>query len=154
MKLQLFLNIIIFDQFSKYLINQNITNNSFYDFLPFIKIINIKNSGISFGLFANVFSPIIFKLVIGCIIFFLILWFFNSKNNLEKWGLITVLGGAFGNFIDRIIFNEVTDFIFFYYNDYFWPAFNIADISISVGVILMIFATYNNYIDSVKRNNE
>ena len=93
-------------------------------------------------------------MVIGCIIFFLILWFFNSKNNLEKWGLITVLGGAFGNFIDRIIFNEVTDFIFFYYNDYFWPAFNIADISISVGVILMIFATYNNYIDSVKRNNE
>ena len=154
MKLQLFLTIIIIDQFSKYLINQNITNNSFYDFLPFIKIINIKNSGISFGFFAGVFAPIIFKLVIGCIIFFLILWFFNSKNNLEKWGLITVLGGAFGNFIDRIIFNEVTDFIFFYYNDYYWPAFNIADISISVGVILMIFATYNNYIDGVKRNNE
>ena len=154
MKLTLFLNLIIIDQFSKYLINKNIPNNTFYDFLPFIKIINIKNSGISFGFFADVFPPIVLKFIIGFIIFFLILWFFNSKNNLEKWGLTTVLAGAFGNFVDRIIFNQVTDFIFFHYNDYFWPAFNIADISISIGVILMIFATYNNYIDGVKRNND
>ena len=115
---------------------------------------NIKNPGISFGLFADTLYPSIFKIIIGIIIIFLIIWFNISKSFLERWGLIIVIAGAFGNYIDRLISGVVTDFIYFYYSSYYWPAFNIADIAISLGVFILIIATYKNYRDSVIVKNE
>ena len=94
------------------------------------------------------------ELIICIIIIFLIIWFNISKSFLERWGLIIVIAGAFGNYIDRLISGVVTDFIYFNYSSYYWPAFNIADIAISLGVFILIIATYKNYRDSVIVKNE
>ena len=53
-------------------------------------------------------------------------------------GLALVLGGAIGNVIDRLIYGYVVDFVFFYYGEWSWPAFNVADSAITVGVILLL----------------
>ena len=53
--------------------------------------------------------------------------------------LSLILGGALGNLYDRISLGYVTDFLYFHYNDYYWPAFNVADTSISIGAIILIY---------------
>ncbi len=57
---------------------------------------------------------------------------------LEAWALSLILGGAIGNVIDRLVFGHVIDFVQLHYQDWYWPAFNVADSAISVGVVLLI----------------
>jgi len=59
------------------------------------------------------------------------------ENKLVQVGLILVFSGAIGNLIDRILYHEVIDFLDIFYNGYHWPAFNIADSCITIGVLLM-----------------
>ena len=59
----------------------------------------------------------------------------------EKWvaiALALIIGGAMGNAIDRILFGQVIDFVHLHYQQYYWPAFNVADSAISVGVVLIL----------------
>ena len=55
------------------------------------------------------------------------------------FALSLILGGALGNLYDRISLGYVTDFLYFHFNDYYWPAFNIADTAISIGAIILIY---------------
>ena len=75
--------------------------------------------------------------MIGIVI---ILIFFMIKNNegFKKYSLLMILGGAIGNFYDRIFFNAVPDFIDFHIENFHWFIFNVSDIFITLGVILMI----------------
>ena len=57
---------------------------------------------------------------------------------MEKWGLFIIICGAMANIIDRIINGYVIDFIYFHFNQYYWPAFNFADIYISIGIIMIL----------------
>ena len=93
-------------------------------------------------------------IIIFFIIISLIIWYFLSKSILEKWALIVIIAGAISNFVDRLIHESVTDFIYFHYNQYYFPAFNIADIAISMGVVIMIIATYMTYKYKVINKNE
>jgi signal peptidase II len=71
----------------------------------------------------------------------------NSQQTLFSLALSLVLSGAIGNVIDRIAYGAVVDFIDVYYGNWHWPAFNIADSAITIGVILLIF-------DEIKRVNK
>ena len=62
----------------------------------------------------------------------------NKSSGLKKYSLLMILGGAFGNVYDRIIFKAVPDFIDFHVGNFHWFIFNVSDIFISVGVILMV----------------
>lgn len=100
----------------------------------------VWNTGIGFGLFSSLSGLIynILTIIIGFVIIFLIYLITKSKF-LEKVFISLILGGALGNFYDRIFYYAVPDFIDIHYNNFHWFTFNIADIFITLGIIILIF---------------
>ncbi len=135
------LSIFILDRLTKfYVIYLDKINSGAEIFSSkFLNIYLIWNEGIAFGLFSfqeknlyNFFTILIF-IIITIITFMLV----NTKN-FKKYPLILILGGALGNFFDRIFYNAVPDFIDFHVGEFHWFIFNVADIFITFGVIFMI----------------
>ena len=140
-----FLSILIIfflDRFSKiYVINFYETNygSDLYN-SKFLNISLIWNEGIAFGLlsFSDKLFYHILTFFIGVVILIIILMLNNSEG-LKKYSLLMILGGALGNFYDRIFFEAVPDFIDFHVENFHWFIFNVSDIFITTGVVLMIF---------------
>ncbi len=113
----------------------------------FINIHLIWNQGIAFGLlsFEENYLYNFLTLFIFIIILFISFMIFKSKG-FKKYSLIMILGGAIGNFYDRVFYNAVPDFIDFHIGNFHWFIFNLADIFITIGVIFMILIelTTNN----------
>ena len=78
----------------------------------------------------------------------------KTSNKLEKWGILFILAGAISNIGDRLINNYVLDFIFFHYKQYYWPAFNFADIYISAGILIIIIESYKIFKTRLKDNHD
>jgi len=104
----------------------------------------IRNTGAAFGILAG--SAAAFRLPFLVLFSLLAIGFiFMMLRRLpdEETGLITalafILGGAIGNLIDRIVYGEVIDFLDFYWSSYHWPAFNLADSFITVGVFITVY---------------
>ena len=134
--------IFFLDRISKsYVINLDKLNYSSELYKSkFLNINLIWNEGIAFGLLSfdqgNLYNLI--SLLIAIIIvtvFFMII----KNNNIKRYPLLMIFGGAIGNLYDRITFKAVPDFIDFHIGEFHWFIFNVADIFISVGVIFMIF---------------
>ena len=105
----------------------------------FLNIYLIWNEGIAFGLLSfnqNTFYNYLTLFIV--IIIFIILYMITKSNGLKKYSLLMILGGALGNVFDRIIYKAVPDFIDFHVGNFHWFIFNVSDIFISVGVILMV----------------
>ena len=141
--INLFVVIIIFslDRISKFYVILQSEKNVSYDLFEskFLNINLVWNEGIAFGLLSfdknhlyNLLTILIIVLII--IIFFMIL---RSKG-LKKYSLLMVLGGALGNLYDRIYFKAVPDFIDFHIGNFHWFIFNVSDIFISLGILLLI----------------
>ncbi len=142
--------IIITDQFTKYLIHQTFDLHQSYVIINgFFNLTYIQNPGAAFGIFAD--AGIVFRTVfltgVGFLaIFFLGYYFQKSPESAWKTHLsfALILGGAFGNLIDRIRLGTVVDFLDFYLGRFHWPAFNVADSAISVGLTLLIILFLTN----------
>ena len=107
----------------------------------FFRIVFTWNPGTSFSLFRELgeAAPMILIVLTGIIIgFFGHSLLFRAKDRLEKWALMLIVGGALGNLIDRIRFGAVIDFLDFHWKTWHWPAFNFADVFITVGVGLYL----------------
>ncbi len=129
------------DQVTKYLVAAHIELYGALQVIPgFFSIVNARNRGMAFGLLNNPDPGPAFYFLTGASVFAVLLitfWFFRLKEY-EKIlvpGLALILGGALGNLIDRLRIGEVIDFLDVQIGTYHWPAFNIADSSISVGTI-------------------
>ena len=125
--------IYIIDTFSQI----NVSNNIYVN--PYLNFILLWNKGIAFGLLQSerMFYHII-SVVILIIIFFLCFLIYQSK---KKWEIIyfsLIVGGAIGNFTDRIYYMAVPDFIDLHYKDFHWFTFNVADICITFGIMLYL----------------
>ena len=139
------LSIFLLDRFTKlyviYLYNTN--GDSEIIKSKYLNIYLIWNEGIAFGLFSfdesNVYNFLTFFILI---IIFIILYIVTKSNGLKKYALLMILGGAFGNVFDRIIYKAVPDFIDFHVGNFHWFIFNVADIFITIGVILMILIEF------------
>ena len=136
--------IIIFslDRFSKlYVISQNKVNllpNLFTS--KYLNISLIWNEGIAFGLFS--FDKDIYYnslTILICLIIIIIIWLLVRSSGFEKIGFLMIIGGSLGNLFDRLFYSAVPDFIDFHYNNFHWFIFNVADIFITLGVMLLIF---------------
>ena len=107
---------------------------------PYLNLYLIWNKGIAFGLLSFnenlIYQSISLIILIICIVIFIMI---IKSNGLKKYSLISVLGGALGNFFDRIYYSAVPDFIDFHIGSFHWFIFNVADIFISIGVICLIF---------------
>jgi len=130
--------VLILDIASKVWIRGAIPVNGGFPVLPFLSFTHVQNSGIAFGLFqfeALRWIYVAVALVVAIIIA-------NScrhkklKSHFLLWGLI--MAGALGNALDRIFIGTVTDFIDFH----FWPAFNVADSALTIGVLLLIWHAF------------
>ena len=135
------ISIFILDRATKiYVIN--FYDNNLGDELLNSKYLNIRliwNEGIAFGLF-SFDEKILYNILtflIGLVIF-IIFFMLRTNEGLKKYSLLLILGGAFGNFYDRIKYNAVPDFIDFHIENFHWFIFNVSDIFITIGVILMI----------------
>ena len=134
------ISIIFFlDRYTKLFILNNFTENTYY-LNDYINLDLVWNTGIGFGLFSSN-SDIIYNLtslliilVIICLIYFLIL-----SEKYEKIIYSIIVGGALGNFYDRMFFKAVPDFIDLHYKNFHWFTFNLADIFITLGIIAFLF---------------
>ena len=105
----------------------------------FLNINLIWNDGIAFGLFSfEKYFLYNFLTVFILIIILLIAYMVKKNEGLKKYSLLMVLGGALGNFFDRLLNKSVPDFIDFHIGNFHWFIFNIADVFITIGVIFMI----------------
>ncbi|GAA0743693.1 signal peptidase II [Clostridium oceanicum] len=98
----------------------------------------LENRGAAFGIFQNklIFLVIITSIVMLGIIYFIIKY--KPKSNLLRFSLMLIVSGAIGNLIDRLYYNFVVDFIVIHYKDvYYFPTFNVADMLVVVGTILL-----------------
>jgi signal peptidase II len=109
------------------------------ELLPFFNLVTVWNYGISFGMFNNGSSgpAVIFVVLALAIVVALLLWLRSAHHPLVAAALGLVIGGALGNVIDRLRFGAVFDFLDFHLGGWHWPAFNVADAAISIGVVLL-----------------
>jgi signal peptidase II len=136
--------VILLDQLSKWYVRSAVP---MHDNIPvidgFFSIIHARNPGGAFSLFAGAdhgfrmpFFFIAAAIAIGVLIYFI-----RQVPTDQRWLLFAVsgvLGGALGNLIDRFAFGQVTDFLLVFWRGYHWPAFNVADSFISIGVVILI----------------
>ena len=129
------LSIFILDRFSKNKILENFSDNAFF----VNEVLNLNliwNTGIGFGLLSSN-SSLIYNLVtvlIGLVITVLCYVTITSENT-DKLIFSIIIGGAFGNFYDRIFYKAVPDFVDLHYNSFHWFTFNVADVFITLGIL-------------------
>lgn len=137
--------VIIFDQLAKTAILHKLPLYRSVAIIPgFFSLTHIQNPGGAFGFLAGQSSSVrnLIFLAISSLAVCLILYFYRhtpKTHPLLATGFALIFGGALGNLIDRVRFGQVVDFLDFYIGNYHWPAFNIADSAISVGVAIFLF---------------
>ena len=134
--------IFIFDRISKLLAINFLDTYGEYGFrvTSFLNFNLIWNEGIAFGLFS--FDKDIYYnslTILICLIIIIIIWLLVRSSGFEKIGFLMIIGGSLGNLFDRLFYSAVPDFIDFHYNNFHWFIFNVADIFITLGVMLLIF---------------
>ena len=129
------------DQASKLLIAHYVPLHHSRVVIPgFFALVHVQNKGAAFGLLAHIPAASTIFVVISLIAVALILVYFRSVKPGEVWtpfSLSLIVTGAVGNLIDRFRVGRVVDFLDFHYHGWHWPAFNVADASITIGVILL-----------------
>ena len=122
---------------SSLIINHSISINNFLNFtLAF-------NHGAAFSFLSNAGGwQRWFFIIFSVIVILIITYILVKEKNSQYTAFSFVIGGAIGNLYDRILYGYVIDFIEFHYNSFFWPIFNIADIAISIGIILLLYSMF------------
>lgn len=134
--------IVIIDQLTKLYFLNTLSYGERIPVLPFFDFVLLFNTGAAFSFLANHDGwQRWFFVGIGFVAIIVISWLLRRHQHEPRfmWGLTLILGGAIGNVIDRLLWGHVVDFLLFFYDNWYYPAFNIADSSITVGAILIIF---------------
>jgi signal peptidase II len=107
---------------------------------PFLDLLLTRNSGISFGLFNGAIGPnaMVFSLAAVAVVAVLIYWLSRVETVFLAVAIGLIIGGAVGNVIDRLLDGSVIDFLDFHIGSWHWPAFNVADSAICLGVVAML----------------
>lgn len=146
--------IVILDQITKMIARNNLQLFQQKHVLPFWNWTLAYNQGAAFSLFADQggWQRIFFGVLAVGVSVGLVFYILNKVySKITGVAICFILGGAIGNLVDRIMFGQVTDFIDWYYSTHHWPAFNVADSFITVGVTLMII---ESIFFSNKKNSE
>ena len=137
--------IVVSDQLTKWLIRDLVLDSVWrIKVTDFFNIVEVWNRGVSFGFFANdsPWTPHLLSALAIAITAILVFWLRKAETRFVAIAIGIVIGGAVGNVIDRIIWGHVFDFLDFHIAGYHWPAFNVADAAISIGVILILVAGF------------
>ena len=134
--------LISLDLITKSIVKNNLILNQKVKLNQFLDFIYIQNFGVSFGLFSNYVSHWVLIIVAILIVLLIIYLMISSTKKLEKFAYFIIIIGAIANILDRMINTFVVDFILIHYNDIYWPAFNLADIYITIGIIMIIISFF------------
>ena len=135
--------LIVIDQYTKFMVTLHIPLSYSINIVEgFFNLTHVRNSGVAFGIFSEQNSELkpyllIFVSIIAIIAILVIFHQTEREKRLVQGGLVLVFSGAIGNLIDRVLHKEVIDFIDIFFNNRHWPAFNVADACITIGVMLL-----------------
>ncbi|HXV47331.1 MAG TPA: signal peptidase II [Candidatus Binatia bacterium] len=137
--------IVVFDQLTKFIVDRSMPlHHSIPIIEGFFSLTYVRNTGAAFGIFAG--SAEIFRrpflILVSVVAIGFIVVMLKRLRDSEKWlvtALAFILGGAIGNLIDRVVYGEVIDFLDCFWGSYHWPAFNVADSFITIGVTITLF---------------
>ncbi len=141
--------VVLGDQISKAIVLKKLPLHQYFGetitVIPgFFNIIHVRNQGGAFGFMADQSSGIrnLLFIVVSALATALVFYFYKTTPKTKPAlaiGLALIFGGAIGNMIDRLRFNNVVDFLDVYIGRYHWPTFNIADSAITIGMVIFIF---------------
>jgi signal peptidase II len=141
--------VIVLDQATKFLITANFAEFESVTLLPMLDFMRLHNEGAAFSILDDAsgwqrwaFTALGIGVSVGILVWLRRL---PAGQNLLAAGLALVLGGALGNVIDRALWGHVIDFIRVHYGEWYFPAFNVADSSITIGAVLLILDNLVQY---------
>lgn len=126
--------IVLVDQITKYFADKLISPAGPVDLIPILRLVNVKNKGAAFGSLQNAGNA--FFIPVALIAIAVIAYLIIKEKRFVYWLL---LAGAVGNLIDRLMLGHVRDFVDVYWGRYHWPAFNVADSALTMGMVLLIW---------------
>ncbi|MGC9044847.1 MAG: signal peptidase II [Thermodesulfovibrio sp.] len=128
--------VVFFDQLTKYLAIKFLAPRGVIKLLPFFNLVYVENTGTAFGMFKFLGAGFFIVIALFAIVFLIYMYFKDSQN----WLIYSlIIAGASGNILDRIIYGYVIDFIDLHLKNLHWPAFNVADSAISIGIVLFLY---------------
>jgi len=131
--------VFILDQATKYVIKAQLRLFESISVLPFFNIVHVQNTGSAFGMFKGLGNTFFIIIALSAIVVVAVLIIRDREN---RPGLSLILGGAAGNLADRIVHGHVIDFLDFFAGSFHWPAFNVADSALTIGITLLIFNSF------------
>ena len=140
--------VAVLDQLSKWWILQRFHPGEVLPVLPFFNLVLTFNEGAAFSFLSDAggWQRWFFIGLTLAVSAALVVWMSRLRSD-EKWlaaALALVLGGALGNLVDRVRLGRVTDFLDFHWQDWHWPAFNLADSAITLGVVLLLLLSWRD----------
>ncbi|RMG73551.1 MAG: signal peptidase II [Nitrospirae bacterium] len=131
--------IFLLDQATKFVVNAFLKTYESIVVLPFFQIVNVRNTGAAFGLFRGLGNGIFIALSLLAIVI-VVAMLLRSRDDHLAYSLI--LGGAMGNLTDRLLRGYVVDFLDFHLGSHHWPAFNVADSALTIGITLLVVGLF------------
>lgn len=134
---------LVADQISKYIVLYvlKMPEVQAMEVTPFFNLVMVWNHGVSFGLLngsGHQYQPLFLSLLALAVVALLVGWLRKSETKWNATGIGLVVGGALGNVIDRALYGAVADFLDFHVAGFHWPAFNVADSCICIGVFMLV----------------
>ncbi|MBI5101909.1 MAG: signal peptidase II [Nitrospirae bacterium] len=143
--LSISLAVFVSDQLTKFLTIQNLAYQQIVKITSFFNIVYYRNTGSAFGMFKDLGNLFFMAMSVAAIIVVVVLMLRDMENGL---GFALILGGAAGNLCDRIVHGYVIDFAEVHAGRFYWPAFNIADSALSLGVIMLLINSFPRKADA------
>jgi signal peptidase II len=138
--------IVILDQLTKYWVSHALTLGQSKPIFPGLNLVLAENRGAAFSFLAGQsgWQVFMFAIIAIAIIILFTVWLYKTPKGVlwQSLGLSLVIGGALGNLISRLAQGYVVDFIDVYVKHYHWPAFNVADSAICVGMVLVVLVSF------------
>ena len=141
-KILIFFLFIFFDLLSKSIVKNNLEINQSIELNSFFDLVYVQNYGVSFGMLSGTVSHWFLILIASLVVILIIYLMFISNKRLEKLAYFIIIIGAISNILDRLINTFVVDFISIHYRNNYWPAFNLADIYITIGIIMLLISFF------------
>lgn len=144
--------VLILDQMSKISIANSMSLHQSIPLIPYFQLTYVHNPGAAFSFLSDAggWQRWFFICLSSLVSVVLCVWLYRLPNGAiwQSAGLSLVLGGALGNLIDRVIYGSVIDFLDVYYRHWHWPAFNIADSAITIGVGILLLDSFKDRHDT------
>lgn len=135
--------LVALDQWIKYLVETRLVLQEMVEVLPFLALYRTYNTGVAFSMFSS-FSDTLLVVVSLAVIAFVL--YLASRSTSEQWfariGFALIIGGAIGNLIDRVVYGHVIDYIYFHTPVWSFAVFNLADVFITIGAIIVLLEEF------------